>query len=113
MGKRMRARLETARRVGSAEEVLAEFLGLSPAEVTYLEIRLTLAGRIRGLRARAGLTQAELAAVMGSSQSRVARMEAADPSVTTDLMLKALLALGATRQQVAETIAAPLVGVDV
>jgi hypothetical protein len=39
------------------------------------------------------------------TQSRVAKMEAADPSVSIDLLVKALLELGATRAQVAKALA--------
>lgn len=109
MDKRMREQLEAAgSKAGSTEEFLGSFLGLSPAEVGYLEMRLTLAASVRRLRVRSDRTQTQLAALMGSSQSRVAKMEAADPSVSIDLMVKAMLTLGATRQEVAQAIAAPL-----
>jgi len=41
---------------------------------------------------------------LGSSQSRVAKMEAGDPSVTVDLLIRSLLTLGATTKTVARTI---------
>jgi transcriptional regulator with XRE-family HTH domain len=53
------------------------------------------------------LTQAELARLLGSSQSRVAKMEAADPSVSIDLMVRSLLRMGASRREIASYIAAP------
>lgn len=84
-------------RVGSAQE----FLGLSDPEVAILELRLRLADGLRAARAASGLTQNELARGLGSSQSRVAKMEAGDPSVSLDLLVRALLALGLSIQQLA------------
>lgn len=56
-------------------------------------------------RARQRLSQTELARRIASSQSRVAKMEAGDPSVTLDLLIQALLVAGATRAQVGRAIA--------
>jgi hypothetical protein len=39
-----------------------------------------------------------------SSQSRIAKMEAGDPSVSIDLIMKSLLALGASPKDVAKAI---------
>lgn len=41
---------------------------------------------------------------MGSSQSRMAKIEKNDPSVSTDLLLRAVAATGATTEDVAEAI---------
>jgi predicted XRE-type DNA-binding protein len=86
--------------VGSA----AEFLALSPEEARFLELKLALSGSLRTERLRQDVTQVELAKLLGTSQSRVAKMEAADPTVTVDLLLKALLVLGVTRKQIAKII---------
>ncbi|MBM4061927.1 MAG: helix-turn-helix domain-containing protein [Planctomycetes bacterium] len=95
-------RLEAAGwRVGSA----AEFLGLSAAEERIVEIKLALAVAVRQRRARLGLTQGELAQRMGSSQSRVAKLEAGDRTVSIDLLVSALLRLGLTRQQLGRILA--------
>lgn len=103
MKKSKREKLEAAGwKVGTTEE----FLGLSEEEVALVEIKLVLAQSLRRRRARRKLTQAGLAALLGSSQSRVAKMEAADASVTIDLLLRSLLALGASRQDVAKLLAA-------
>lgn len=67
--------------VGSA----ADFLGLSEEEATLIEMKLALADSIRERRQKKHLTQQELARRLGSSQSRVAKMEAADGSVSLDL----------------------------
>jgi len=87
-------------RVGSAED----FLELSPEESALIEMKLALGAGLRERRSAKGVTQAELARKLGSSQSRVAKMEAADPSVTLDLLVRAYLALGATPRDLARAI---------
>jgi transcriptional regulator with XRE-family HTH domain len=67
-------------------------------------LKLALATGVRQLREQRGMTQAALAEQLGSSQSRVAKMEAADRSVTVDLMMRSLLAIGATPGQIATLI---------
>ena len=83
----------------------ADFLGLSPAEAAYVELKLSLSQALRRWRSTRKLTQTELAKRLGSSQSRVAKMEAADASVTLDLLIRAHLALGATPRDLARAIA--------
>ena len=63
-----------------------------------------LSGSVRERRSRQGLSRADLARRLRSSQSRVAKIEAADPSVSADLLLRALFALGATPSDVASAI---------
>lgn len=75
---------------------VAEFLGLTPEESALIELKLALSRSLRDRRTRQGLTQIELAKQIRSSQSRVAKMEAADPSVSVDLLVRSLFALGAT-----------------
>ena len=97
-----RKRLEEAGwRVGSADE----FLGLSPEEAEYIGLRIRLGDAVKQLRKKKELTQVELAARMGSSQSRMAKAEAADTSVSLDLLIRSLFALGATRRDLARAIA--------
>ena len=97
-----KARLESQGwRVGSAEE----FLGLTPEEAAYVELRLKLSDAVREYRKKKRLTQTQLAELLQSSQSRVAKAEAADESVSLDLLIRSLLALGATPQDLAEVIA--------
>lgn len=81
-----------------------EFLGLSPEEEAYIELRLKLADGLKARRLSNGLSQVELAQAMKSSQSRVAKMEAGDPSVSIDLLVKSLLTLGTTNRQLAAII---------
>jgi DNA-binding XRE family transcriptional regulator len=101
MDRRKRRRLEAAGwRVGDA----ADLLELSPAEAAFIELRLELAGLLREVRNGAGMTQTQAAHHLGSSQSRVAKMEAADPTVSLDLLIKSLLALGATPTDISHAI---------
>ena len=96
-----RDRLEKAGwKVGPAEE----FLGLSAEESAYVEMKLALSRSLRERRLKNNMSQHALAARINSSQSRVAKMEAADPSVSIDLLMKSLLALGASRDDVAKII---------
>ena len=102
MDSQKRKRLEQAGwRVGSA----SEFLGLSDGDAAFIEVKLALSRAFALERARQNLTQVATAKVLRSSQSRVAKMEAGDPSVSTDLLIRSLLALGATPAQLAESIA--------
>jgi DNA-binding transcriptional regulator YiaG len=96
-----KARLE---RNGWAVGDAAQFLNLSLQEAQFVELKLALAAGVRQLRERRGMTQAALAQQLGSSQSRVAKMEAADRSVTVDLMMRSLLAIGATPGEIAKLI---------
>ena len=83
----------------------ADFLELSTEEAAFVELKLALADYLREVRARNGWTEAQVARRLGSSQSRVAKMEAADASVSLDLLIKALLTLGASRSEVGSVIA--------
>jgi DNA-binding XRE family transcriptional regulator len=83
----------------------AEFLGLSAEEQAYIELRFRLAEGLRRRRLREERTQADLARAVRSSQSRVAKMEAGDPSVSLDLLIRSLIALGASRRDLARIIA--------
>ena len=87
-------------KIGSANELL----GLSPEESAYIELKLNLSEKLRQKRIRKKLTQGDLAQLISSSQSRVAKMEAGDPSVTIDLLVRSLLALGVTRKELGRSI---------
>ncbi len=82
----------------------AQFLQLSAEENRFIELKLALATGVRELRERRGLTQAALALRLGSSQSRVAKMEVADSSVSLDLIMRSLLTIGATATDIAKWI---------
>ena len=101
MRKSKRERLEAKGwRFGTAQE----FLGLSNEESSYVELRLRLADSLRLRRQKRNLSQTELARMVHSSQSRVAKMEGGDPSVSLDLLIRSLLALGASARDLARAI---------
>lgn len=87
-------------KVGSVKE----FLALSDQEAAYIELRLKLARGLKARRHASGLSQTQLAKAMRSSQSRVAKMEAGDPTVSLDLLVQSLLALGASNRDVGQII---------
>lgn len=91
-------------RVGST----TDFLELSPEEEAYLEIRLEISELIRFRRKKRGWTQVQLARALGSSQSRVAKMEIGGPGTSLDLMLKGLLHLGVSKQELGELLTGKL-----
>ena len=82
----------------------AEFLGLTNEEVALIEMKFALAQSLREYRDARHLTQEQLARLLGSSQSRVAKMEAADSSVSMELLVRSLLMLGASRKEVGRVI---------
>ena len=88
-------------KIGSA----TEFLGLSPQEIALIEMKLSLSRSLKQRRTKKRLSQEALAKLIQSSQSRVAKMEAGDSSVSIDLLIKSLLALGASQKDVAKSIA--------
>jgi DNA-binding XRE family transcriptional regulator len=101
MNESTRKRLEAA---GARVTTVKEFLDLSDADMAFIEMKIALAKTLREYRQAAELTQEQVAKRVGSSQSRVAKMEAGDPAVTMDLLVGSLLRLGARPQVVAETI---------
>ena len=82
----------------------ADFLNLTDAEVVLVELRGSLAAALKTRRARLGVTQVELAKRLRSSQSRVAKMEAGNPAVSFELLMRALLVLGVSRRELAGAI---------
>jgi len=91
MDKQKKARLEAA---GWAVGTAKDFLKLSDAEAAYVEVKVALGEQLRIARTELRLSQQEVAKRVQSSQSRVAKMEAADPSVTVDLIFRSLFQLG-------------------
>lgn len=98
MDQAKRRRLEAKGwKVGSA----ADFLELSREESVYVELKLRLSDALRQCRKRLGLSQTATAVKLKSSQSRVAKMEANDPGVSLDLLIRSLIELGFSRQGLA------------
>lgn len=101
MDKKKRQQLqEKGFRIGSA----AEFLELTPEEEAYIEIRLDISNMVKAQRANRGWTQDQLARAIGSSQSRIAKLEGGDPGISMDLMIKALLRLGTSKKQLGKLL---------
>ena len=103
MREEKRRRLEAKGwRVGSVQD----FLRLTDEETAYIELKVRLAANLRKRRQRRNFTQTRLAKLLKSSQSRVAKMEAGDPSVSLDLLVRSLLVLGASRLELSRIISA-------
>lgn len=103
MREEKRRRLEAKGwKVGTAQE----FLQLSAEEAAYVDLKARLAASLRDRRRRRSLTQADLAKRLQSSQSRIAKMEAGDPSVSLDLLIRSLLILGMSCRDLSRIISA-------
>lgn len=101
MREKKRNRLEARGwKVGSAKD----FFGLTDQEAAYIELKLRLAASLLECRRRRHLTQMDLARILRSSQSRIAKMESGDPSVSMDLLVRSLLALGTSARQLSRMI---------
>jgi ribosome-binding protein aMBF1 (putative translation factor) len=104
MRKDKRTRLEAQGwKFGTAKD----FLSLSEEESAYIELKIRLSEALRQRRQEKGLSQVDLAAKLRSSQSRVAKMEAGDSSVSLDLLIRSLITLGASDRELSKIIATP------
>jgi transcriptional regulator with XRE-family HTH domain len=83
---------------------VAEFLELTPEETALIEIKLALSRNLKERRQKL-MTQAELADRIHSSQPRIAKAENGDASVSIELLIRAMLAIGATPQEIGQVIA--------
>ena len=101
MDAKKRKRLEAA---GWKTGTAADFLELSAEEAALVETRLAVSRALRTRRQELGVTQATLAKKLHSSQSRIAKMEAGDPSISLDLLLRAFFATGATKRDLARVL---------
>ena len=89
-------------KVGNARD----FLNLSDEEAKLVELKLSLINAVKQARQKRGLSQIELAERMGSSQSRIAKIESGDRTVSLDLIVRALFATGATSQELQRAFSA-------
>jgi hypothetical protein len=89
---------------GWVEGSVQDFLDLSDADIEYIELRRALSRLLRASRQKLHLTQVQVAARLRTSQSRLAKMEKADPTVSSDLLLRSLFQLGLTRKELAQAI---------
>ena len=83
---------------------VSDFLELTPEETTLVEIKVALSRSLKERRQKL-MTQSELSAKIGSSQPRIAKAENGDDSVSIELLIRAMLATGATPQDIGQTIA--------
>jgi DNA-binding XRE family transcriptional regulator len=101
MNSARKKRLEAAGwRVGTE----VEFLGLTRPEVRIVKMKVALSQQIKSARIRRRLTQQQLAELLGSSQSRIAKLEMGGSGATLDLFFRALFALGVTNAAIAREI---------
>ncbi len=94
-------RLEAA---GWKSTSVQDFLNLDDADMEYIETKLALTKAVRQERLKRHITQVTLAHRMKTSQSRVAKIEKGDPTVSIDLILRAMFALGMNRKELAKAV---------
>ena len=99
-----KAKLTRLRAAGWRSGDAADFLELTEEEAAFVELKLALGDYLKKVRTEKAWTQSDVARRLGSSQSRVAKMEAADASVSVDLLVRSLLALGASLREVGRVI---------
>jgi predicted XRE-type DNA-binding protein len=99
-------KLERLRAKGWTETSVQKFLDLTDPDTAYIKLKLNLSRTLREKRLARGLTQTQFADLVQSSQSRVSKMEGGDLSISIDLLVRGLLALGATKEELAEVISA-------
>lgn len=83
---------------------VTDFLQLTPEEEAIVEIKLALSQRLKEIRNSQKITQQSLASRMNSSQSRIAKIEAGDPSVSLELLIRSLYCVGATKSDIVQAI---------
>jgi hypothetical protein len=101
LNKLKRKRLESK---GWKVGTVTEFLTLTPEEAALIEMKLALARSLRKRRQKR-MTQLQLAEKLRSSQPRVAKAEGGDASVSLELLVRAMLATGATPKEIGKAIA--------
>ena len=89
-------------KVGTA----SDFLNLSREEEEYIELKLALSNYFQKLRKKKHLTQMQVAETIKSSQSRVAKIERAEASVSLDLIVRSLIALGSSKKDIGKVMLA-------
>jgi DNA-binding XRE family transcriptional regulator len=87
-------------KVGSVQN----FLNISDEEMALIELKISLGDTLQNKRKQKKMTQTQLAKLLHSSQSRIAKMETGDPSVSLDLIVKSLFSLGLSKNELAKVI---------
>ena len=83
---------------GWVEGSVQDFLQLSDADMEFVETRLAASRLLKATRQAKKLTQQVAASKLHTSQSRLAKMEAGDSSVSLDLLFRSLFSLGVSRK---------------
>lgn len=83
---------------------VSAFLNLSREEEEYIEMKLALSNYFHELRKKKHLTQVQVAEKIKSSQSRVAKIERAESSVSLDLIIRSIIALGSSKKEIGKVI---------
>jgi DNA-binding XRE family transcriptional regulator len=99
-----KAKIEKLNKMGWKVGSASDFLDLSAEESAYVELKVSLSRYLHEKRTKRHWTQGQLAQKIKSSQSRVAKMENGDPSVSIDLLVKSLLAMGTSKNELAKAI---------
>ena len=99
-----KSKKELLQRKGWMVGSTSEFLSLTPDEEAYIEMKIRLGKYLQETRQKKHLTQVQFAKIIKSSQSRVAKMEVGEPSVSIDLLVRSLFALGTSKHQLAKII---------
>lgn len=99
-----RRRWKALRAAGWRVGTEAEFLRLRDDEAVIIEMRLALSRALKARRTSTGMTRTMLAKLLDGDARLVAALEVGTPAVTLDLLLRALLLLGATRGEVAAVL---------
>ena len=76
----------------------ADFLELTKEEAALIDMKISLSRTFCHLRKKAKLTQVQVANILHTSQSGVAKMEVGDPSVSMELLVKGMIKLGASKK---------------
>lgn len=79
---------------GITETSIQELLGLSDADVLLIDLKIVLKAAVKKHRLKVGMTQKALAELIDSSQSRIAKLEGGDSSVSIDMMINCLFHMG-------------------
>ena len=101
----VKTKIDKLKKHGWEAGTASDFLNLTAEESAYVEMKVTLSRYLHLKRIKRHWTQEQLAKKIKSSQSRVAKMEKGDPTVSLDLLVKSLLALGASKNELSKAIA--------
>jgi DNA-binding XRE family transcriptional regulator len=101
-----RSKIEKLEKAGFKVGTVQEFLGLSDQDMALIELKVRLVEMLKKIRGTNRVTQSELARIIGSSQSRVAKIEAAESDISLDLICRALFAMGVSPNAIGKAISA-------